>query len=183
MYRLNCCLHTAPEAVASPVVESVSSSSVLVSWSAPDQPNGVITQYLLERRLVLDDGSSSDPVTITAVTSDDNNYYEYLDRSTTLRPHTTYEYRVAAQTSAGLTRSSWTRVVTLSASQSFSCFLLSVFQRLVEIIINSPLLIRNQLIGLGNGRVGIGPIYIHEIWNEIPPISDICVLVCLCVLV
>ena len=132
------CLYTAPDAVASPVVESVSSSSVLVSWSAPDQPNGLVTQYLVERRLILEDRTPSEPVTVTVVVVPPyrHNYeylvvppsrhnYEYLDVSTSLRPHTNYEYRVAAQTDAGLTRSSWSRVLTLSARQSTFLFYVS----------------------------------------------------------
>ena len=109
----------APDAVARPSLESISSSAVKVSWSAPRQPNGIITRYLVERRLILDDGASADPVTVTVVVVPPyRENYEYLDESVSLRPHTTYEYRVAAQTSAGLTHSPWTSIVTRSASTS-----------------------------------------------------------------
>ena len=67
-----------------------------------------------------------EPVTVAVVPAvlepSNQLYYEHLDRSVTLRPHTTYEYRVAAQTSSHLTRSPWSRILTMSASQFFAEF-------------------------------------------------------------
>ena len=110
--------NAAPASVASPAVQSISSSFVLVTWSAPEQPNGLVTEYLVERRLILDDGAASDPVNVSAVrVVVPADHYEYLDQSPELRPRTTYEYRIAAQTGAGTTRSPWSSVLTMSASQ------------------------------------------------------------------
>jgi len=110
--------------VAAPSLESISSSSVLVSWSAPRRPNGIITQYVIERRLFTDSFTSA-PVTVTTASPrgqvylylDTKQVYQYVDDSPSLTPFTRYQYRVAAQTIAGLTYSPWTNVITHSASQ------------------------------------------------------------------
>jgi len=93
-----------PAGVVSPTLESVSSSSVLVTWSTPRQPNGRITQYVIQRRQV-SDNVVSDAVTVVLLHVDDfvAQTHEYMDESPSLRPHTEYQYNVAAQTSAGLT--------------------------------------------------------------------------------
>ena len=91
--------NAAPASVASPAVQSISSSFVLVTWSAPEQPNGLVTVYLVERRLILDDGAASDPVNVSAVrVVVPADHYEYLDQSPELRPRTTYEYRIRYDT-------------------------------------------------------------------------------------
>ena len=91
--------NAAPASVASPAVQSISSSFVLVTWSAPEQPNGLVTEYLVERRLILDDGAASDPVNVSAVrVVVPADHYEYLDQSPDLRPRTTYEYRIRYDT-------------------------------------------------------------------------------------
>ena len=91
--------NAAPASVASPAVQSISSSFVLVTWSAPEQPNGLVTEYLVERRLILDDGAASDPVNVSAVrVVVPADHYEYLDQSPELRPRTTYEYRIRYDT-------------------------------------------------------------------------------------
>jgi len=91
--------NAAPASVASPAVQSISSSYVLVTWSAPEQPNGLVTEYLVERRLILDDGAASDPVNVSAVrVVVPADHYEYLDQSPELRPRTTYEYRIRYDT-------------------------------------------------------------------------------------
>jgi len=41
--------HSAPSDQAPPVYVTVNSSAIHLSWSAPDQPNGVIVQYQLYR--------------------------------------------------------------------------------------------------------------------------------------
>ena len=85
----------------------------LVTWSTPHQPNGIITQYIIERRLI----TSTDTVTVVELVPAVDDLHQHLDESTSLEPHTQYEYRLAAQTSAGLTYSPWTSVITRSASQ------------------------------------------------------------------
>ena len=117
------CVSPAPDSVTSPSLESISSSSVLVSWSTPAQPNGIITQFIVQRRPVVDSSESGASLTVAVVRRVDHSIrtYDYLDESVELRPFTVYEYRVAAQTIAGLTYSSWSSVVTRSARALLSC--------------------------------------------------------------
>ena len=109
------------DVVDSPNVESLASSSVLVSWSSPRQHIGDVRLYVIQRRRVRED-SASEPVDVTVQTTtpddDLNQTYRHIDESSALWPFTVYEYRVAVQTSAaaGLTYSDWSRVVTRPAS-------------------------------------------------------------------
>ena len=80
----------------------------------PLQPNGVIIQYVIQRKL----GAASTAVAVVAevpAAPDFNHTWTYMDE--TLQPYTQYEYRVGAQTSAGLTYSPWAAVTTRPASQ------------------------------------------------------------------
>ena len=110
---------SAPDEVERPRLSALSSSSVLVSWSKPQRPNGIITQYIIERRL-----SPAAAVSVTTVACDDDveqTYCDYVDFES-VQPYTQYEYRVAAETSAGLTYSAWSHVLTRPASECASSF-------------------------------------------------------------
>jgi len=67
---------------------------------------------------------------VTVVSLDQStvvNNYRYMDESLSLRPYTTYRYRVTARTIAGVTISSWSNVTTRSASQLLSSHIDTVY--------------------------------------------------------
>ena len=76
---------------------------VAVSWSSPDTPNGIVTRYEVERRLVVlaDDSSSMSEFALVFGGSE----MSYNDQDPSLRPFTSYEYRVTAINSVGNTTS------------------------------------------------------------------------------
>ena len=95
-------LEAPPQGQSPPQLSANTNITVLVSWTAPSTPNGIITSYQVERRQILDDdsrGSYSSILTTSAATM------EFLDSDTTLRPATSYEYRVSAANSVGRTTS------------------------------------------------------------------------------
>ena len=47
---LFCLYHSAPTGQSDPILTNISSTSVHLAWEAPDQPNGVISNYLVHRR-------------------------------------------------------------------------------------------------------------------------------------
>jgi len=132
---------SAPDEFASPNVDAVSSSAVLVSWSQPGRPNGVIIGYIVQRRSATD----GDVLVVGRVSGET---FGYLDESASLRPYTEYQYRVGAQTSAGVTNSTWAGVVTRLASQSCRAFI--VFTR-ATLCITGSLCILRRWMGTGAG--------------------------------
>ena len=98
-----------PEGVMIPRITSIFARNLTATWSAPSQPNGIITGYRLEYRLLLDPATSlpgeiviaaETLASITSVTA------------TNLLPVTTYEFRVVAINSAGGGSSDWEVVTT-----------------------------------------------------------------------
>ena len=84
--------------------------AVVVVWSAPSRPNGEITRYDLERRMVLGADSFSEFVGVfsgPALTFTDAD-------STSLRPAMAYQYRVTAFNSVGNTTSDISAPLVLS---------------------------------------------------------------------
>eukprot|EP00794_Sanderia_malayensis_P020024 gene20024-21985_t len=80
---------SSPEGVAVPILTAISSSELRCSWSAPAQPNGVITQYAL---IYNEPGKDLFTVQVQLLTS------YVIGR---LKPYTEYEVRVQACTSKG----------------------------------------------------------------------------------
>ena len=72
------------------VSETISSTSIQLSWERPSTPNGIITHYSLMYNAV--DGPSSDPILFSDTIFTVNNLNEYTE----------YVFRIAAATSAGL---------------------------------------------------------------------------------
>lgn len=93
-------LEAPPEGQSSPQLSSNADISVSISWSPPSTPNGIITSYAVERRQVFVDGSTSSFTTIF-----NGSVMAYLDSDTSLRPATSYEYRVSSGNIAGTTTS------------------------------------------------------------------------------
>jgi len=95
-------LAAAPSGVAAPSVELVSGGrSVVISWSPPTQPNGLILNYAVYANT----GSN------VPVHSGVNLLFEF----TALEPYTTYSVQLEACTVAGCTRSPWQQFTTLQA--------------------------------------------------------------------
>ena len=92
----------APSSIQPPTAMSITTTSVLLVWQAPSEPNGVITGYYIYRSNIAASGE------ITGLS--------YTDSS--LDPYTDYDYIVEGCTSAGCTNSSIVIVTTLEAPPS-----------------------------------------------------------------
>ena len=100
-----------PEGVVAPTILSsnIFARNLTATWSAPSQPNGVITGYRLEYRLLLDPATSLPGETVVAAETP-NTVTSAM--ALNLMPVTTYEFRVAAINSAGDGFSDWEVVTT-----------------------------------------------------------------------
>lgn len=101
-----------PEELSPPSLTSLTPTSVLITWSKPANPNGLIDEYILERR---SSETHSNPVVINQVLPPTD--MSYVDESIELTPFTTYQYRVMVRNVAGPTASQWSTVTTMSASE------------------------------------------------------------------
>nr|XP_006813188.1 PREDICTED: usherin [Saccoglossus kowalevskii] len=101
----------APSGIAAPTLFSETPTSILISWSPPQYPNGVLQSYELERRL-----QGSNTIT-TVIIVDASAQLAYVDQSS-IAPFTTYEYRVIVKNSAGSTSSEWSQITTKQAQPS-----------------------------------------------------------------
>ncbi|XP_021347323.1 usherin-like [Mizuhopecten yessoensis] len=102
-------LEAPPENLAPPRVKATAPNVVDVSWTSPQQPNGVITQYLIYYR---EAGSTVD-LLINRVMGD---VMSIRHAGQDLEPYTTYEYKVVAGNSQGDVSSTWTMVRTLEST-------------------------------------------------------------------
>lgn len=102
-----------PEEMPPPSLTSLTPTSVLITWSKPAKPNGLIDEYILERR---SSETHSNPVVISQVLPSTD--MSFVDESVELTPFTTYQYRLMVRNVAGATASQWSTVTTLSASES-----------------------------------------------------------------
>ena len=83
------------------------STMVEIKWSVPSTPNGLLTEYLVERRDGQDAGGMPFKIYIGL-------RLQYIDSQ--LKPYTVYQYRVHSRNSAGNAVSSWASVQTLEAA-------------------------------------------------------------------
>ena len=100
---------SAPEDVPRPVLEALSSSTVLVTILPPLKPNGIITNYTVGRYITLSDIMYTD----VPATGDPNQNISYID--TGLDPYTVYLYFVRAFTMVGNGAGNISSVRTLEA--------------------------------------------------------------------
>ena len=83
------------------------STMVEIKWSVPSTPNGLLTEYLVERRDGLNAGGMPYKIYIGL-------RLQYIDSQ--VKPYTTYQYRVHSRNSAGNAVSTWASVRTLAAA-------------------------------------------------------------------
>ena len=112
-------LEAPPTFQLSPNVTSLSSSSLLITWDIPAEPNGILTRYDIVQRnspfigegfavgMVLNGGEM---FTVNG-----------------LRPFTIYEFRVVSYTGGGGTASEWTNGITDEDSESAYSPILIIF--------------------------------------------------------
>lgn len=87
------------QGLAPPLLVPLNATAVMVTWSAPSQPNGVITQYQIYRRL-------------TGVVSSETIQYvggtmTFAFTNVGLQPYTSYQYRIVVVNGAGAGFSNW----------------------------------------------------------------------------
>ena len=83
------------------------STMVEIKWSSPSTPNGLVTEYLVERRDGLNAGGMPFKIYIGL-------RLQYIDSQ--VKPYTVYQYRVHSRNSAGNAVSTWASVRTLAAA-------------------------------------------------------------------
>ncbi|XP_022099403.1 usherin-like isoform X2 [Acanthaster planci] len=99
-----------PSGLAAPTLRSETPTSVLITWSTPDAPSGVLTSYQIQRRV-----RGSAAVT-TVVSIGPASPLVYLDQSPAVTPYTVFEYRIRVSNGVGTSSSPWQTVTTLSAA-------------------------------------------------------------------
>ena len=133
MYSTLKCLHlnAVPEGVAISSIESPSSNSVLLTWKAPTNPNGIIVQYELWRSKCPDnvtwsDDSSASPGNNTSASmirvfpsGNSSSTFVYLDDSRDILPFTCHRYQVVVRNQQFYGASTWVSITTRPASKTF----------------------------------------------------------------
>ncbi|XP_053139313.1 usherin [Hemicordylus capensis] len=100
-------LPDAPEDIPAPELYSDTPTSVLISWQPPLQPNGIVENFTIERRV-----KGTEQISTVAFLPV-NHSKNYLDQSAALSPWKKYEYRILANTFKGGSNSStWAEVIT-----------------------------------------------------------------------
>ncbi|RXN19458.1 usherin [Labeo rohita] len=107
-------LEAEPQDMDAPSAHPASAYSLLLSWTQPSMPNGVITMYRVVYQKLPNDPTFSS-TTVTALTVLGNIFQAHVFG---LEPYTTYNVRVEAVNGAGQVSSPWTTVQTLEASPS-----------------------------------------------------------------
>jgi hypothetical protein len=105
------CIVSVAEGVMPPEVVSLTPTSVQLSWVEPQLPNGVIVEYVIERRY-----NVTEPV-VTVATISPSDDKVFIDDSRELSPYTVYEYRLVVVNVIGRGESAWTDVTTQSSSK------------------------------------------------------------------
>ena len=99
----------APLFQPTPNVTAINSTAVLVAWSSPEQPNGIITMYRVFQREAPFTSSG------TGLGSVPSNVLSLVAGG--LLPFTEYEFSVVSHTSAGNTQSEWARGRTMESGE------------------------------------------------------------------
>ncbi|XP_078412490.1 usherin [Cetorhinus maximus] len=107
-------LEAAPQGMAAPSTQATSAFSVLLHWTLPSFPNGVISQYRVVYQDKINDPTINTTI-ITAVTMPGTSNQTHVFG---LKPFTIYNFKVLAINNAGQVASPWTSIRTLEASPS-----------------------------------------------------------------
>ncbi|KAM6217822.1 usherin isoform 2-T2 [Rhynchocyon petersi] len=107
-------LEAPPQQFSAPWVQATSAHSVLLNWTEPESPNGIITQYHVVYQEKSDDSLFNVSI-IHAFTVMGTSFQAHLFG---LEPFTTYRIGVVAANQAGKVSSPWTMVQTLESSPS-----------------------------------------------------------------
>ena len=89
-----------------PQLQAIAHNMVLINWEKPTNPNGMIVNYILERRLV---GGTNFTVIFIGLAN------AFNDTDNSLMAATHYEYRVISFNSIGNSTSDWEQVLLLEA--------------------------------------------------------------------
>lgn len=100
-----------PESILKPQAVTLTPTSVQLTWSPPQKPNGLISEYILERRL------NNSQAIYTIMTFLPTATLAFVDESSDLSPYTTYQYRIKVVNGAGTGTSPWATVTTKSSSK------------------------------------------------------------------
>ena len=112
-------LNAVPEGISAPFVSGgAGGQPVLVVWTTPLSPNGIVTSYVVERQTGANDSSL---VTIATLPG---SAIALVAGDQTTRPFTEYSYRVTAANSAGEVRSEFTAFLTPEAGEYSSFHML-----------------------------------------------------------
>ena len=98
-----------PEGVPAPLVTNGVGDTVLVSWTPPSSPNGVILRYYVERAFSTTEDRNFTMLGVVEA----SNLLVYVDSSTV--PFTGYMYRIVAENSVGGTAGPPTEFMTPEA--------------------------------------------------------------------
>ncbi|CAB1442995.1 unnamed protein product, partial [Pleuronectes platessa] len=96
-----------PEGVPAPHLYSDTPTSVLLSWGAPEQSNGPLDRWLIERRV-----TGTKPISTVGQLPPESPPLSFLDSSSALSPWTSYQYRLVLHNQAGNTTGPWVSTTT-----------------------------------------------------------------------
>lgn len=105
------CTHntqTAPEEVPTPVLFATTSGFVIITWSVPGKPNGVILDYTIYKSLL------NQPFTSLATVSASS---PLIYNDSNIEPYTQYQYYIEATNTAGSTSGDPETVTTAEAGK------------------------------------------------------------------
>ncbi|XP_051920397.1 usherin isoform X1 [Hippocampus zosterae] len=96
-----------PEGLPAPHLYSDTPTSVLLSWGAPQSPNGLLERWLIERKV-----AGTDQISTVGHLPPEHLPLSFLDSSSALSPWTSYYYRLVLQNQAGSSTGNWVGITT-----------------------------------------------------------------------